>query len=433
MIQFLFTKTPLAYFVASFWRDEAFSYLMARLPIQTLLLATAHDSNPPLYYLLLKLWMSIFGTSEVALRSLSLVFFWATLYVVSLILNNVYKLGTKKSTGYLLLFMINPLLHYYAFEARMYSMVAFFATLLFYTLMKKDYKSYAITAFFALFTHYFLIVVIAFQIAFVMLKGSKGERQHLFPLLIKVLILYIPWIIVLIFAHPPISQSFWIPKSNMRDIFFIPAIIFTGYEKTAWMTYPYLSYISFFIMGVIGARIAIHSSYTRKQNGLLLLGWALGIPLFIFILSFWKPIFLPRYIIFTTVGLLLLLIVCIEEIKNTFLKIGVIVILVFFSLSYATVQVVIRVKEPLKNTFKMVSQQMLDKDVVYVTNEFDFHPAQYYFPSKQIYIYKKTYEELPWFVGKVLIDKQSFRTSLPIYPERAFIITDKTYTIQSSQ
>ena len=106
MIQFLFTRTPLAYFVASLWRDEAFSYLMARLPIHQLLWATAQDANPPLYYLLLKLWMGIFGTSEIALRSLSLIFFWATLYVVYLILKEVYALGTKKSLFYLLFFIL---------------------------------------------------------------------------------------------------------------------------------------------------------------------------------------------------------------------------------------------------------------------------------------------------------------------------------------
>lgn len=434
MMQFLFTQTPLAYFVASFWRDEAFSYLMAKLPLHTLLWSTAQDANPPLYYVLLKVWMGFFGSSEIAIRSLSLIFFWATLYIVFLILNDIYKLSEKKSIAYLLLFMINPLLHYYAFEARMYSMMAFFATLLFYAIMKKNYRLYAYTALFALFTHYFLILVIAFQVLFALLWFTKTEKKHLLLPLLKVSVWYIPWIILLLFARPPVGQSFWILTSKFKDLLLLPAIIFTGYERGTGVIYSYLPYLSFVIMGIIAVCMHFRVFHQKKRYLVLLLGWALGIPLFIFILSFWKPVFLPRYLIFVTVGLLTLLIVCIEGIKNRYVRIGTVALLVIFSLTFASAQVSLRTKSPLKKTFNSVNQQMLSTDIVYITHEYDFHPAQYYLPSKKIYMYKKRYEELPWFVGKVLINKESFRMSLPIYPEKAFIINnDGSYTVQSSR
>jgi len=352
---------------------------------------------------------------------------------VFLILNDVFKLSERKSMAYLLLFIINPLLHYYAFEARMYSMTAFIATLLFYALMKRKYKLYAYTAITAMFTHYFLFIVIAFQAVFFFFSSHKTERKQFFLPLFKVGLWYIPWIILLLFAGPPIGQSFWVPTSNFRDFFLIPAIIFTGYEKTTWVIYKYLPHLSVVIAGIILVAVRLHAFHQKKRYLALLLGWALGIPLFIFILSFWKPVFLPRYLIFTNIGLLLLLIIGIEGIRNIRIRIGAIALLVIFSFIFATAQVLLRVKAPLKNTFNSIKQQMLKTDVVYVTNEYDFHPAQYYLPSRKVYIYKKTYEELPWFVGKVLIDKGSFRTSLPIYPERAFIVNDKTYTIRSSR
>ena len=77
---------------------------------------------------------------------------------------------------------------------------------------------------------------------------------------------------------------------------------------------------------------------------------------------------------------------------------------------------------------------MNSTDIVYVTHEYDFHPAEYYLPGKKIYIYKKTYEEIPWFVGKILMDKQAFTNTLPRYPTRAFIVNnDGSYSIQSAQ
>ena len=433
MMEFIFTKTPLAYFVASFWRDEAFSYLMAKLPLHTLLWSTAQDANPPLYYVLLKLWMGIFGSSEVAIRSLSLVFFWATIYVLYLLLKEVLKLSEKKSIGYLALFIINPLLHYYAFEARMYSLMAFLATLLFYTFLKKQYRLYAYTALFAVFTHYFLFVVIAFQVLYSLILLPKSERKHLLLPLGKAALWFIPWILLLFFARPPVGQSFWILTSRLKDILLLPAIIFTGYEKTAWVTYGYLPHLSFSIISIGLIAAYFRAFHQKKRLSVLLFGWGLVIPLVIFIISFWKPVFLPRYLIFTTIGLITFLILCIEGIKNKYVRVGIIALLIFFSLSYATVQVILRTKAPLKELFSRAKQQMLDTDVVYVTHEYDFHPAQYYFPTRKVYVYKKTYEELPWFVGKVLIDKESFRTTLPIYPERAVIVSGKSFSIQSSR
>lgn len=434
MMQFIFAKTPLAYFVASFWRDEAFSYLMAKLPLHTLLWSTAQDANPPLYYLLLKLWMTIFGYSEVALRSLSLIFFWATLYVVFLIMNDVYKLSVKKSLFYLLLFICNPLLNYYAFEARMYSLLAFLATLLFYAMMKKKYTLFAYASLAALFTHYFLTIVIAFQFVIIFLTSHKMERGRFFHPLFKTIVWYIPWLIILIFARPPISGTFWVPSSSLKDFLFLPAIILTGYEKGSWMTVPFLSTISAVISGILIFGLIKQWNYRKKLHLLLILGWSLGIPLLIFILSFIKPIFLPRYLIFSSVGITLLLVLCLETIQNKYLRLAAIVIVVSLLLSYSSIQVQTRTKAPLKKIFSSIRAEMGKNDVVYVTHEYDFHPAQYYLPSKKIYIYKKTREELPWFVGKILMDKKAFRNILPVYPERAFIINnDGSYSIQSSR
>ena len=434
MIEFFLTKTPLAYFVASFWRDEAFSYLMAKLPLPTLLWSTAQDANPPLYYVVLKLWMGIFGSSEIALRSLSLVFFYATLYVGYLIMKDVFKLTTRKSLFYLLFFIVNPLLHYYAFEARMYSMMAFIATLLFYALMKKKYKLYAYIALIGLFTHYFLFIVVAFQSLFVFITSHKSDRRHFFLPLFKSVLWYIPWIITLIIAHPPVGGSFWIAPPDIKDLLILPAVVLTGYEKDAWMIVSSLSLLSFVTTGILIFGSFNHLFFQKKRQLFLFFGWGIGIPLAVFILSFVKPMFLPRYLIFATVGLLLLLINCFEHVKNNVVRSLLITVILLFLMSYSATQVVMRKKASLKKVFTSIKNEMNSTDIVYVTHEYDFHPAEYYLPGKKIYIYKKTYEEIPWFVGKILMDKQAFTNTLPRYPTRAFIVNnDGSYSIQSAQ
>src|SRR3989344_2939011 len=82
MMDFLFNRTPLYFMTQSLWRDEAFSYLLAQKSIIDIIRLTAQDFNPPFYYIMLHFWISIFGKSEIALRSLSFVFFALTLYDV---------------------------------------------------------------------------------------------------------------------------------------------------------------------------------------------------------------------------------------------------------------------------------------------------------------------------------------------------------------
>jgi len=434
MMNFLFTKTPLAFLVASFWRDEAFSYLMARLPLGSLLWSTAQDSNPPLYYLFLKIWMIFFGHSELALRSVSLLFFWATIFVTYKILHESIGLTKKTSLWYLLFVILNPLLHYYAFEARMYTMMAFFGTTLFYLLLKKNYRLYAVTALLGLFTHYFLVLILLLHAIYIFILNKREIKSFIRPL-IQTLPFYIPWVIFVLFARPPIGEQFWIVPQQWTDILFLPAVLLTGYDNGTWVLFSYLPFLSAVVWGLIFYYFKQLPHSKLKRNTLILLaGWSLGIPIFIYVISFWKPVFLPRYLIFSSVAVTILIIYALEIIKNKYFRYGILSLIVVFNCIYARNQIQMRVKAPLKNTFLAIQRVIRKNDVIYVTHEYNFHPAQYYMPKTKVYIYQKTYEELPWYVGKVLIHKENMVTTFPIYPARAFILNDDgSVSIRSSR
>ncbi|MDE6138418.1 MAG: glycosyltransferase family 39 protein, partial [Candidatus Gastranaerophilales bacterium] len=77
--------------------------------------------HTPLYFFLLHFWMKIFGDSEVAIRSLSVVFGILTVPVVYLVSS---KITTKTNSLIVCLFSaVSPLLVLFSAEARMYSMV----------------------------------------------------------------------------------------------------------------------------------------------------------------------------------------------------------------------------------------------------------------------------------------------------------------------
>src|SRR4030042_5796113 len=126
MIQFLLQHTPLLYFTQSVWRDEAFSVLMALRPVSFIV---SHGSfEPPFYYLLLHFWIKLFGQSEIALRSLSLVAFAGA---TGIVLSWSEKLFRKHWLSWWLplFFFFNPMLLYYGMEGRTYGWDILFATL----------------------------------------------------------------------------------------------------------------------------------------------------------------------------------------------------------------------------------------------------------------------------------------------------------------
>src|SRR5205807_3793975 len=62
------------YIHGQFWIDEAITTGIASHPLSEIPGVLRHDGSPPLYYMALHVWTSIFGYSEAQTHSLSLLF-----------------------------------------------------------------------------------------------------------------------------------------------------------------------------------------------------------------------------------------------------------------------------------------------------------------------------------------------------------------------
>lgn len=103
------------------WLDEALTVDIASLPVHQIPDALRHDGHPPLYYLLLHLWMKLFGTSDLAVRSLSGIFGVAFLGVLWTVTRR--RFGPRAAASALWIGLLLPFAVRYSTEARMYSMV----------------------------------------------------------------------------------------------------------------------------------------------------------------------------------------------------------------------------------------------------------------------------------------------------------------------
>ena len=106
---------------SALWLDEALTVDIARLPLHDLHAALRRDGAPPLYYVLLHFWMGAFGTSDLAVRSLSGVISVATVPVAWLAARRFA--GRTVAWVVLALLVSAPFAVYYATEARMYALV----------------------------------------------------------------------------------------------------------------------------------------------------------------------------------------------------------------------------------------------------------------------------------------------------------------------
>lgn len=430
-MNFLFTHTPLMYFIQSFWRDEAFSYVLANKSIFQILFYTARDFNPPFYYILLHVWMILFGHSEIAIRTLSLIFFWGTIYIAFDFMHFVLKISYKRAVPYMLLMILNPIVLYYGFEGRMYSMIAFFAALSYFALHTNRKKLHLLALILGIFTHYFMVFIFISQIVFLLITKKKNESfVSVFKNYLISGFVFLPWLLYVFFQKTGSSGSFWIPAMEIKNILIIPGIMYTGMEpfldyfleKKAIYTFSMVA-LSLIIVGISAiGYIKINKTDIKKRTLFIsLLIWALLPPLFTYIVSFAKPIFLPRYLIASSVGMLLLIAYSLEHIEQK-AKLILATVLVLLTLHHLRLQIVYRKKVNISRTFQEINDLARKNDVVYVTSDLDFFTAQYYFGDNRVYIYNKKYKEIPDYVGKTLIPEEKITTALPYYPQKAFII-----------
>ena len=104
-----------------FWIDEGLSVGIADRPLGDIPGVLRQDGSPPLYYLLLNLWLQVAGSSEAAVHGLSVLL--AVLCVPVAWWGGRLLFGTRTAWIAALLAAVNPFMTQYAQEGRMYALV----------------------------------------------------------------------------------------------------------------------------------------------------------------------------------------------------------------------------------------------------------------------------------------------------------------------
>jgi uncharacterized membrane protein len=417
MMNFFLYHTPLYYLIQSLWRDEAFSFFMAKPSIFQIIQNTAQDFNPPLYYILLHFWIAVVGQSDELLRTLSFVFHLATVYVG---FQFAKKLFSKKYAYFVGLFIfLNPMLLYYSFEMRMYSLYALASLASIYFLYTRQWKKYIVATIAGLYTHsFFPLIVMSYIFIYRFIPHMK--KKDVFKIGVPVLF-YIPWLVVLVGQFFRSANS-WLFPVDLQLIKSVLGNLFTSYEGTPGALWTHTAVLSAILLSFF--------IFLLKRN------WKKGViflvpiifPLFIIIgYSILKrPLFVNRYLIFITVFEILSVSYAIWCIRNRKLRIGFMFMWLLLCIGINIFLTPYKKKTDFKTTFAEIHRISRPDDYAFSKTPIGFLETAYYFQNPtRVFVYNPENIAIPDYIGSNVVFPQSSRYSFPPSPSRTFLIDDE--------
>jgi hypothetical protein len=197
------------YIGGEFWMDEGITTGISLHPISEIPGILRYDGNPPLYYMMLHVWMSAFGTTETSTHALSLLF--GVLTIPAGAWAGWRLFGARTGVYAALLFAFNAWLTAYAQETRMYEFMGLLGVLatagfvLGFVYRRRGYLFlFAAALTVMLYTHtwgtfFFAGSLVALLPALIASDDRRGLIRDAAFAFIGAGILYLPWVPTLLY------------------------------------------------------------------------------------------------------------------------------------------------------------------------------------------------------------------------------------------
>lgn len=414
-------------FTASLWGDEAFSAVLSRNSIADILTIISKDTSPPLYNITEHLWFQLFGSGELVIRLLSFVYYLiASFFVYKFV---TYFWDRRTAVVAVLLTFFNPFFFVYAFEGRMYSILAlgvvasmyFFGKLMFPKRERSSIRQslptiigYILATSWALYSHHFAIFAVIIQgvwLSFPLVKRNLTQTKQIILGFIGVAILYTPWLPSLYAQTKLVGTGFWLARptlTNLGEI--IQKYLATGNSNS-------LVYLAF---GLIIVTLVARRWKDAPVKTIFVLTWFLGPILLAFIISQrYTSIFYDRYLLYTIPAGMILVATNTRKAISVVAISGCLAVFVYVDYLYFT--------HPTKLPFKELAAYLLETkrgdDFVINWNSAAHHlwESKYYQINAPLYIPQGG--ELPFYVGTAQMTKDDVIRSLPPKACRVGVIT----------
>jgi len=314
-----------------FWFDECFSAEIARIGWGNFLhLLWWREANMSLYYLLLRVWLSFdlrAGHSEFFIRSLSVLISASTLPAIYWLARALYDRRVAFIAA--ALFAFNAYSVRYAQEARSYSLFVLLATLssgFLIRWLREPVRSrrtgYVLASILAVYAHFYAILLVAAHWVALRWLGrpdqavnktdefSAQSRRAFRTIGLAVLPLLI------FVAKTGAGPIKWIHRPSLHDIFEFAEHL-AGSDH--WPLAVIYAMACFAALAPFGKRLLARDQDWETWRCEFLLVWLLFPVVLTILLSFARPVFLARYMIFCLPALIILAAAGLARLRQTWL------------------------------------------------------------------------------------------------------------------
>jgi mannosyltransferase len=374
--------------------DEAQSLFQVNRGIPGMLNLVAQDVHVPLYHTLLHYWIIVFGQSVFSARMMSLLFFVGTILMTYVLAS--YAFG-RRSIGVFaaLLVTLSPFTNWYGSEARMYTMLAFMATLHAYLFLKALRKPHVgrwilwgIVTVFGLYTHYFFAFVMLSELVAVVMMRNRFESPH--PIRSVILVggiaslSLLPWLLYVYHLGFASNTQPALGEPSPGDLFDTYAQFVFGFQTSTINTVI----VSLWPVAVLLGFFALQRSSKKIPPETLVFVLFATLPVILaFVISVTiKPFYISRYLIVSLPALLILISWLLTRYRRSIAVASRIVLVAIIGALFV-IQIInpnTPVKEDYREAVDYLDAHVTGSDVVILSAPFTIYPFEYYYkgPAK---------------------------------------------------
>lgn len=279
-----------------------------------------NENNPPLHFVLLHVWVKFFGISSFSVRFISVCFAALTASLIFLTGNRYFNRTTGLTAG--LFYTFSTMHMFFSHEARVYSIFVCLTILSLYFFLgfinnpnqKKNIISLSVANILLIYSHYFGFFIIVCQVIslFFISQYKIGLKKYLWIILILIFF-YLPNILIFYQRlSVSVSQGTWVKPPDITELY--------G-NINRFLNDKYVSIILIIVLIISNIIAFKHKRWVNTLTDLLnhrefriVLIWFIFPYLVMFLVSFKVPMFIDRYILFTSISLYLCLAFIIDKI-----------------------------------------------------------------------------------------------------------------------
>jgi len=298
------------------WGDELFNYSLSQGSWLSIIKRTGLDmAHPPLFYLLLKPWVYVVGSSMSGLRVFTVAFSIAAI-VPMLALCRELHFRIREIALASSLMAINSYLILYSYYLRPYSLLLFLTLCSHVAFVRflrheESEKRRALLILVAVnipfvYTHYFAWLVVAAQYLWVVFMERRRLRRFTAAMAI-IALSYLPWVGVLVYVSTQVSYTFWDQASwetppNLQSLILLLRSFNGGFESAGLTLAGSAVFLTIVLLSMKNSALITHSSGQADEacsKPLVLLAWMTAFPVVVSLVASYAFTLIrqPRYVI----------------------------------------------------------------------------------------------------------------------------------------